>query len=159
MKILNKVHTSLKKLSPLGFVITITLFTYICFIPFMYFFQNYDMGGPNGIPKLSFIGKIVSASIFIPLVETFIFQYLIIELSSNVKLLKNNNFEIIIISAIIFGLSHNYSFLYIFYSFIIGLFLAYSYIIYKKKNFSPFLIVTLIHSLRNTITTIIISFC
>lgn len=158
MKILNKIHIFLKKLSPFWFVITITLFTYICFIPFMYLFQNYDMGNPDGITKISFIGKIVSASIFIPLVETFIFQYLIIELSRNVKLLKNNNFVVIIISAIIFGLSHNYSFLYIFYSFIIGLFLAYSYIIYKKKNFSPFLIVTLIHSLRNTITTIIISF-
>lgn len=76
MKILNKVHIFLKKLSPFWFVITITLFTYICFIPFMYFFQNYDMGGPNGITKLSFIGKIVEGSIFIPLLETFIFQYL-----------------------------------------------------------------------------------
>ena len=158
MKILNKVHMFLKKLSPFWFVITITLLTYICFIPFMHFFQNYDMGEPNCLPKLSFIGKIVAGSIFIPLLETFIFQYLIIEFSNNIKLLKNNNFAIIIISAITFGLSHNYSFLYIFYASIIGLFLAYSYIIYKKKNFSPFLIVTLIHSLRNTITTIIISF-
>lgn len=96
MKILNKVHMFLKKLSPFWFVITITLLTYICFIPFipfMHFFQNYDMGGPNGITKLSFIGKIVEGSIFIPLLETFIFQYLIIEFSSNIKLLKTTTLQ------------------------------------------------------------------
>ncbi|WP_431357019.1 CPBP family glutamic-type intramembrane protease [Paraclostridium benzoelyticum] len=100
----------------------------------------------------------INGSLIIPFIETFIFQYLAIGIIRFIKKIKDNNCLIIIISAIAFSLSHYYNVLYIFYSFIMGIFLAYTYILYGKKNYHPFLMVMTIHALRNTITTLILTF-
>ena len=71
--------------------------------------------------------------IFGPLVETFIFQYLIIEL---LYLLKKINLNVVVIvSSLAFGLSHNYNMIYMVVIFISGLVYAsyYLYLKIKKK--------------------------
>ncbi|MBO3395958.1 CPBP family intramembrane metalloprotease, partial [Clostridium perfringens] len=73
-----------------------------------------------------------------------------------IKIKKNKDFFVLIISSLFFSLTHTYSLIYVLYTFVMGIFLSYTYILYKKKNFHPFWIVVIIHSLRNTITTFIL---
>ena len=86
--------------------------------------------------------------IFGPLIETFIFQYLIIELFYYFK--KHTPNIIIITSALIFSLVHNYNFIYIFVAFIAGLIYA-SYYLYLKatKKKYPFIYIWMLHTLYN----------
>lgn len=81
--------------------------------------------------------------------ETLIFQYAIIKILRKINILKNCDLIIILISSVIFGLAHSYSLSYIIYATIIGVFLAYSFVIYEKKEVSSFWTVCAIHSLRN----------
>ncbi|MDZ4994558.1 CPBP family intramembrane metalloprotease [Clostridium perfringens] len=159
-KIVNNINNYLMNLSVVKYILLILLLTYVVFIPFLFLFSNYDfnVGGPQSIINSSFWGKLFIGSLLAPIFETFVFQYMVIESLDNIKIKRHKNFFILIISSIFFSLTHTYSFIYIFYSFVIGMFLAYTYILYKKKNFHPFLIVTIIHSLRNTITTLLFFF-
>ena len=87
-----------------------------------------------------------------PIIETFIFQCLVIKISHDLFRIKYS--ISIIISALIFGLIHDYSVAYQLHGFIMGLLLAYSFAIYEKKKYSSFLITTIIHAIRNSVTLI-----
>lgn len=89
----------------------------------------------------------------VPLLETLIFQTIVIEIILKI----NNKASIlsIIISAFIFGLIHNYNAYYQFSAFLIGLFYAWIYLFIKKnKKESAFLFLVLIHSTNNLIATL-----
>ncbi|MGK0469095.1 CPBP family glutamic-type intramembrane protease [Clostridium sp.] len=159
-RIYKNINNYFQGLSTLKFIIIMVLVTglvIIPFIPLFYLYEKYigQMGGADSIKEASLLSTIIVASIIGPIVETFIFQYGIIEILSSIKIFKEKNIIIAIISSLIFGFSHSYSYLYIFYGFIIGLLLAYSYLIYKKKNFSAFWVIFWIHCIRNTISTIL----
>lgn len=162
-RIFKRADNYLQGLSTVKFIIIILLLTYLTFIPFLplfYLYNEYigEMGSSETLKAASIGTQIIVASIIGPLLETFIFQYGIIEILSSNKIFKEKKIIIAIISSLLFGISHSYSYLYMFYAFIIGLFLAYSYFVYKKKGFSAFWIVFIIHCLRNTISTILIFF-
>ncbi|MCC5439936.1 CPBP family glutamic-type intramembrane protease [Clostridium botulinum] len=73
----------------------------------------------------------MSVVIIASLIETLIYKMGVIKLFSLNKKIKNKRLVLIIISAICFGLAHDgYSILYFFYGFIIGITLAYSFIVY-----------------------------
>lgn len=157
MKSLANFNNKMKQLSPFMFVITITICTYLILIPFSLVEYSCQIPTTKTISQASFLGKIILASIIGPLIETLIFQHLIIEIIYKIPKIKNTNFIAIIISSLSFALTHSYNITYIIYTFIIGLLLAYAFVIYREKSFSSFWIVTLIHSLRNTITTLLIA--
>lgn len=159
-KLFKSIHNYLQELSTIKFIVTMVLLTYLAIIPFIPLFSLYEkyigkMGEPINIVTATLLWKIINGSILTPILETFIFQYTIIEILSSIKILKEKNIVIVMVSAVLFGISHPYSYLYIFYAFIIGLLLAYSYLIYKKKKFSAFWVVFWIHCIRNTISTIL----
>jgi membrane protease YdiL (CAAX protease family) len=86
-----------------------------------------------------------------PIIETIIFQYLIINqvyISYNGK---KNKITAIIISSITFGLIHLYNLNYFIVGTIIGILLASSFYYFKEKtnNFTAIFYVFLIHSLSN----------
>tara|TARA_B110000114_G_scaffold22039_1_gene21000 strand:+ start:1245 stop:1751 length:507 start_codon:yes stop_codon:yes gene_type:complete len=83
-----------------------------------------------------------------PIIETFLFQYLIIEVLFFFKRIKINT--IIIISSLSFSLTHYYNFIYILVTFLSGIIYA-SYYLYLKeeKQRFPFLYICLFHSLYN----------
>lgn len=85
-----------------------------------------------------------------PLIETIIFQLIIIELLYN----KFRKDLICIISAFIFGCSHLYNFLYFVFAFIMGFAFAYLYILGKKKD-SGIKYVFLSHLIYNLIAFIL----
>lgn len=160
-EIFKKINNYLKGLSTIKFIIIMVLLTFLVIIPFLplfYLYENYigEMGGPVDLETGTLLFKVIHGSILAPIIETLIFQYAVIEILNAVKILKEKNIAIVIISAVLFGISHSYSYLYVFYAFIIGLLLAYSYLTYKKKNFSAFWVVFWIHCMRNTISTILI---
>ncbi|WP_333861548.1 CPBP family glutamic-type intramembrane protease [Clostridium sp.] len=154
------INNYFQELPTLKFIIAMVLATYLAIVPFIPLFYLYEkyigqMGGPDSLETSSLLAKIIVGSIIGPILETIIFQYGIIEILSSIKIFKEKKIIIAIISSLLFAISHSYSYLYISYSFIIGLVLAYSYLTYKKKNFSAFGVVFWIHCIRNTISTIL----
>lgn len=157
MKFILRVHCFLDRLSTLSFILIVTILSYIITTPLVIIFNSYDTSGPN-ISKLNLFQIVVVASIIAPLLETLVFQSGIYHLIQCIKFLKRNKIAFILFSGLFFGVEHYYSFFYVFYAFIMGLILAYSYDLYKKKQVSPFWVVTAIHCLRNSITTILCIF-
>lgn len=152
MKFLDKTNEFLKNLSTLKFIITITLCMFLCSAALGFFVDIFNIKISKttlSMSKASLIAEFILLLLITPLVETLIFQYAIIKISRKINILKNNNLIIILISAVIFGLEHSYSLSYIIYATIMGIFLAYSFVIYEKKEVSPFWVVCAIHSLRN----------
>jgi len=88
-----------------------------------------------------------------PFFETAFFQAFIIELTKlNQKRLRwKSNIYPIIFSATAFSLIHVYSLTYVVVTFFIGLCLAYTYIIVRKRKQNPILVVTIVHATHNLI--------
>lgn len=96
----------------------------------------------------------VEALVLAPIAETCINQFLPIELNAILKK-KLPTVVIVIISAVIFGLSHTYSFIYAIYTFFIGLYLATYYVIIRQRSSQPrnaFWTVTFCHFIFNLTT-------
>lgn len=96
------------------------------------------------------IAYLVKAVFLGPLLETFIFQFIIIEF---LLYLKKSKFLSVISSGLLFGFLHLFNsdpIFYFIFATIAGTFFAYVYILYKQKlNTNPFLMVFLLHSTYN----------
>ncbi|WP_160164137.1 CPBP family glutamic-type intramembrane protease [Nafulsella turpanensis] len=99
-------------------------------------------------PELTFI----IVAVLGPIVETFLFQFLVIEI---IKIFfKNSQFLPLAISAGLFAYAHSYSDVYIVFALIPGFILALSYILFKAKGNNAFFFVFVIHALVNTFSFI-----
>ena len=85
--------------------------------------------------------KVIELMILAPLIETIIFQYLIFEILKH----RVKKGYIILISAVLFGLSHFYSWEYVLNTFIIGLVLAFAYGSWKNIKIHPLIVVFFVH--------------
>jgi hypothetical protein len=90
--------------------------------------------------------KFVFGVLIGPLVETFIFQFLIEKIFNSI--FKNIIF-LTLFSAILFGLNHHYGGFYILYSFILGFYFTYLYLVLLRLKRKAFLTVLLLHSFYN----------
>lgn len=156
MKFLKPLDNFLRKLSTIKFIIIITIATFIISAIFGSIVQILNIENSQtqlSISKAPYIVKLVAVGIIAPLLETLVFQHGIIKLLR--KRAKNNDLAVIFISALIFGLAHCYNVLYVIHTTLIGVLLAYSYIIYEDKKMNPFWVVVIIHSLRNSIVFVI----
>lgn len=118
-------------------------------------FENYaeDNIVVNFLPEtaLFFVGVVVA-----PLFETYIFQFMLIELIM-LALYGTNKIKIygtaLFISALFFALIHNYNLYYFIVSFTIGLILAFCYlhsrVFYHKSVWIAFFATAFIHSFYN----------
>lgn len=84
-------------------------------------------------------------------IETIINQWLVFKILRYLIRYKNKNIIIVIISAFIFSILHNYNLSYMFNTFIAGLIFAYSFLVAEEKKLSPVLVLTIIHYLNNVI--------
>ncbi len=99
----------------------------------------------------------------VPLIETFVFHYagiyLLLLIFSAIprldKARKLKSLIIILITAILFAFTHNFSVQYFIDTLVMGFLLSTFYFISVVKRLYPFLIIFSIHSLRNLITYII----
>jgi hypothetical protein len=93
--------------------------------------------------------RIVKACILAPIIETFIFQYLMFEILSVKFRLRKEIF--IFISAVLFGLSHYTSYTTVIVTSVLCVVLNYFYVVLIELNCKnrAFLIIALIHSSLN----------
>ena len=120
--------------------------------------QNYSQLIENPIDKISQDIKFVLVVVVGPFFETAIFQYLLIVfiLKYLIKNPTNKHFiGLVIFSAFLFALTHNFSTYYILFSFIFGIYFGYLTIMsefLRKKKVNVFISVGLTHSIINLIT-------
>lgn len=84
-----------------------------------------------------------------PIIETFVFQYFIIK--SSLKYINNNKLIAILVSSLLFGLSHYYSIPYIIKASLAGFLYSMLYFALTEKGKSPFVYIFLVHSFYNLI--------
>jgi len=99
--------------------------------------------------KIGFSLSLIIVGIINPIIETVIYQWGIIHLVC--KLIKSNNINYyfsILISAIVFGLMHSHSHIYMIYAFLTGLILGFlTYALMNKRH--GFWIIATIHCIHN----------
>lgn len=145
-------------MKPLNYIISTTVLYFILTIPivilFMFFgVDKQELGGVE-TQKYSFFGFFLLVVILAPIIETLIAQVLPIELINKYFSIKNSLISILI-SAFLFAFMHfGYSIWYSLVIFPLGLLLANTYVIFKKRKESSFWVTAAIHSLRNLIGVI-----
>lgn len=160
-----KINNYFINISSTKFIAIMVILSYALLVPLLPFYlllSNFIpvSDGAVHIKESSFVFKILLGSIIVPYIETLIFQYGIINFLEQNKYLSKNKWMIISISGIAFSLSHTYDLYYVINTFIIGVLLAYAFVLYKSspKKLSPFKVTFFIHAVRNTITTILLLF-
>jgi len=125
----------------------------ICFIPLLLLaeLQSESTEGPD-------INSWIIIILIAPFLETLVFQYFPFWFMQKWIWLKTKKGLYIIVSAMLFGLSHTYSLSYIIMAFSVGLILAYIYFFYSKTTKLAFWSTTLIHSLRNGFSFLIATY-
>ena len=113
------------KLAP--FVGVTLLLTYVVLFPSLPFVQFFASTGS----ELTYI-RAISALTLAPLLETLIFQALVIYLIG--KFLTKNLTVQVLISAAIFGATHNFSPRYILFATLTGVVFAAGYVIYQRRR-------------------------
>lgn len=91
----------------------------------------------------------ILAVLLSPLVETYLFQYMLI--GYIVKKFPNSSLAACLLSASIFGILHYYSFAYVLKTFISGFLYGILFLIASKKIEFPFIPVAIAHSIFNFI--------
>lgn len=117
---------------------------------FSYILFPSDTQGPK---YESLIDGFFIAVLFSPLIETIVFQHLIIKTILNWK--TTASLISCITSAILFAISHYYSWQYILKTFLSGLLFASLYLIINHKSKNPVIIVFIAHAIYNCIGIII----
>ncbi len=156
-KYLLKIHKWLSGLNPLSFISVMGLSSYlilIIYFPLLQLLQNDENAGGANFTEFTNSQAFLFLIVLCPIIETFIFQCLVIKIAHDLFRIKYS--ISIVISALIFGIIHDYSVAYQLHGFIMGLLLAYSFAIYEKKKYSSFLITAIIHAIRNSATFIYI---
>ena len=131
----------------------VTVFCNLLFSSIASFTSNLLTGNPlnNGVKGfLNCKEEFILVVIVAPILETLIFQYLII----NFFLTKTKSFYACVISSLIFALQHMYNLFYFVLTLFVGLIFAYLYVIGKKRNYG-FILVAVAHSLYNLIVFIL----
>ncbi|SOD19876.1 type II CAAX prenyl endopeptidase Rce1 family protein [Pedobacter xixiisoli] len=89
-----------------------------------------------------------------PLIETFIFQWLVYEQLIAFSFFKKRIYFIILISGFIFGVIHSFSIEYQFFAFVLGCYLCFVYYYFKTYSKYAFLAVFIIHAVRNLLVVL-----
>jgi uncharacterized protein len=145
----------LRNLNAAWFVLLLLAATYLAALPLPlleFAFPAFQLGdGPPSMRNLPIVGRLIYGSIIAPLIETALFQALPIGLLRGK--LELSWPVVLVTSAGLFGASHGYSAAYVIFAFLIGLVLAYGYAVRKQDGGRPFLLITVVHGLRNGVAS------
>lgn len=137
----------LSKISLFKLILMTVIFEFFVSILFALFFFTGDFARPEFESKFEEFFLVVFLA---PLIETLIFQHVVISYLS--KKFPKSIVLSILFSSLLFGLSHFYSQVYIFKTFLSGLLFGTLYLVVSVKNSSPIIAVTTAHSIYNFIT-------
>jgi hypothetical protein len=114
------------------------------------FQESPQMGGfQGGTSGFEGFKTFFAAMLIGPFFETFVFQYLIIMGLLQIRYFKSRIYIPIVISALCFSLTHDYSAYYIIYAFGAGLIFAIFFVVFMKRKEQPFLNTVILHSILN----------
>ncbi|MDF1616779.1 CPBP family intramembrane glutamic endopeptidase [Petrocella sp. FN5] len=159
MKYINKLDIYLRSLPTAKFILIMTLISFIVdniLLILLELLMKKDVGGPE-LEEIPIVLLFLFVVIIVPIIETFIFQYIIIRILKKINFLKNRMVLVMFISAVVFGASHTYSIYYMFITFITGILLAYTFVVYEDKKVSAFWVTTAIHGLINGVSVVIVT--
>lgn len=157
MAIITKLHNNIIKRSFLFQVSAFLIFSYLLSFllsPILYYTDN------GGGRDLSVIWSqeqkfFVFFAIFLsPLIETFIFQWLVYEQLQAYAFFRKRIYLVILISGVIFGLIHNFSTEYQIFGFFLGCYLCFTYHYFKTFSKYAFFAVFIIHAFRNLLVVL-----
>ena len=134
----------------LGFVF---LYSYVLWGVYLVVFQV-EPGFEGAVRTYSGLEGFITfftMTLIAPLIETLIFQYLVIKGMTKLQFFSSRLYIPILVSALCFSFSHGYSPYYIAYSFGSGIVLAVFFVVFMKRNQSPFLNTLFLHSIFNLI--------
>jgi membrane protease YdiL (CAAX protease family) len=148
-----KAYISLKNLKTSKFVFVVVVFNLILqyLISLAVHFIDEKAFEISLLNDKSLLYIFVLTCIFAPILETYLFQYLIIE--NCYKYIKKNKVVwSILISSVVFAVLHYYSFLYIISTFLLASSYAFFYIVAKKKRgVNAYWVIVLVHAIQNFI--------
>jgi len=148
----------LKVLHPAWFVVLLVFASFVIIVPFMFLatvFPIFVPGpGSSGVKHGAFV-QIALGVMLAPLLETALFQALPIELLSRKTSFRwQTN---VLVSSVLFGAAHRYSWGYVLATFLVGVVFAYGYAVRRRERGRPFLLVFLAHALRNSMSLAVIA--
>ena len=109
--------------------------------------QEHDFLATKGLVSLAIVGCLIA-----PLLETLLSQYAPIRICQ--ISLHWSRRRAIFISALLFGVLHNYNIGYVVAMFGTGLVFAYAFTVFDKKGSNPVLWLTILHTARNVVSLI-----
>lgn len=158
MRFFKYVSAQLGRAHPLVFIYVIWFLSYAVLLPLIVLDTMvvsdalHQAGGPTNLPAFGMAGRLIVGSIIAPLVETAIFQWAPIRLLRT--WLKLPAALAVGVSAILFGAAHTYSIGYVVFTFFIGLVLAYGFAVRDYPGGKPYLLICIVHALRNAVSAL-----
>ncbi len=141
----------------LSIVFTATVLCFSLFFAILFSILEIDVMNNTQFDELTPIALFFGAVIFAPIIETLIFQFAVIEIGLRVREnwteLKIHWFIPGLLSALLFGLAHQYNWNYTLVTFLMGVILAVMYY-YTRKRFGvslAFLMCVLVHGFNNLV--------
>ncbi len=155
MKYINKLDMYLRCLSTAKFILIMVFISYVAvtLLNLLVLMMNLDVNGPDA-KKIPLVLLFLLAVIIAPILETFVYQFLIIRLLKKLNFFKNRMLLQVLISAVFFSTAHTYSIYYVFIAFVVGFSLAYAFVIYEDKKASAFWVTMAIHGLINGVSVV-----
>ncbi|TXT28542.1 MAG: CAAX amino terminal protease [Chitinophagaceae bacterium] len=142
MLVINKFISRLEKISPIRLGIIFLFLEIINSYIFAFLFPDVKGSDFENIYEELFV-----VVLFAPLIETYLIQHLVIK---NVLKYSNNNLLLaLLLSAIVFGLAHTYSIIYVVKTFISGLIFGILYLTMRKNSEKAILYVAVTHAVFN----------
>lgn len=116
------------------------------------FLPEPDMAGSPAVESI--VLELLIAVVLAPLLETLLFQSLIIEIICRfIKRPRKNIWISVIASSLAFSLNHAYSISYVVITFFAGVILAIAYYLGRYRKEGPIVLIFLIHSIYNLLTS------
>lgn len=157
--VMRKVKELLDKLNfaPLCLVFTLLVLCFSVLVSILFTLLEIDVMVNTQFDELSPLALFFGAVFLAPVFETFIFQFALIEFGlkglERLKKSKIHWFVPGLLSAVLFGLAHQYNWNYVFITFFMGLLLAVIYY-YTRKRFGvsmAFVMCAVVHGLNNLV--------
>ena len=112
------------------------------------FLPEPDMAG--SFATESIVLDLLIAVIVVPLLETLLFQSLIIEIICKIiKRPRKNIYIAVIVSSLAFALNHTYSLSYVIFAFFVGIIYALAYYLGRYRKEGGIILVFILHAMDN----------
>lgn len=157
MSFFRQISNQLGRLHPVAFIYVILFLSYAVLLPMIALDTVvvsdalHQSDGPKNLPAFGMVGRLIVGSIITPLVETAIFQWAPIRLLRT--WCKLPPALAVCVSAALFGAAHTYSIGYVVFTFLIGLVLAYGFVVKDYPGGKPYLLICVVHALRNAVSS------